>query len=128
MNEGKVFIIDDDPVSTQLFSTALKKAGFIVESTTQVIGTTAIINKFSPDIILLDVMMPALSGEKMVQILKEGVRSQPTVILLSNKNEDELKKLVQESGADDYMTKLSGPGSLLRKVNEHIWRRKTGQA
>jgi len=128
MSEGKVFIIDDDPVSVQLFTTALQRAGFIVESTTQVIGTTAIINKFSPDIVLLDVMMPALSGEKLVQILKQGVRSQPVVILLSNKNEDELKKLVQGSGADDYITKLSGPSALLRKVNEHIWRRKAGEA
>ncbi len=128
MSEGKVFLIDDDPVARQLFSRVLEKAGFSVMGTDRVIGTTSMINEFAPDIILLDVMMPALSGDKMVKILRQAIRSGPTIILVSNKSEDELRKLKEESGADDFITKIGGPNLLLRKVNEHIYRKKEGNA
>jgi len=128
MSKGRVFLIDDDPVARQLFTHALEKSGFTVSGTDQVIGTTSQINEFAPDIILLDVMMPALSGDKIVSILRNAIRSQPVIILLSNKNEDELQKLKNECGADDYITKISGPNLLLRKVNEHIYRKKSGNA
>jgi DNA-binding response OmpR family regulator len=129
MSEGKVFLIDDDPATLQLYTRALQNAGFDVDSTSQVIGTVNKINTFSPDIILLDVMMPALGGDKVVKILKQSVRSRPNIILLSNKGEDELKMLSKECGADDFITKLSGPFSVIRKVNEHMFKRKeTGNA
>lgn len=126
MNEGKIFLIDDDPVARQLYTRALEKAGFAVMGTDRVIGTITQINEFAPDIILLDVMMPALSGDKIVKILKEGIRSNPVIILLSNKSEDELRKLKEECGADDYLPKIVGITPLLRKVNESLYHRKFG--
>jgi DNA-binding response OmpR family regulator len=128
MNAGKIFLIDDDPTTLQLYTKALENAGFKVTATKEVIGTVNKINDFSPDVILLDVMMPALSGNKIVKILRESVRSQPDIILLSNKGEDELKKIAKECGADDYITKISGPFSVVRKINEYIFRRKGGRA
>lgn len=123
MTQGKIYLIDDDPVARQLYSRALQKAGFIVAETDRVIGTTGQINEFAPDIILLDIMMPALSGDRMVKILKDAIHSNPLIILLSNKSEDELKKLKDASGADDYVPKINGLNFLLRKVNELIFRR-----
>ena len=124
MSEGKVFLIDDDPATLQLYTKALENAGFQVYATSQVIGTVNKINEFSPDVILLDVMMPALAGDKIVKILRQSVRSQPTIILLSNKGEEELNKIAKECGADDFITKMSGPLSVVRKINEHIFRKK----
>lgn len=124
----KILVIDDDPVARNLYTNALQKAGFEAIGTERVIGITPQINEFAPDIILLDVMMPAVSGDKIVNILKQSIRSNPAIILLSNKSEDELKKLMTECGADDYVLKISGLTQLLRKVNEHIWKRKSGNA
>jgi len=124
MNEGKVLIIDDDPATLNLYSRALENAGFTVSTSTQVIGTVPKINEFSPDVILLDVMMPALPGDKIVKILKQSVRSAPVIILLSNKNEDELSRISKECGADDFITKMSGPFSVIRKISEHMAKRK----
>ena len=63
----------------------------------------------------------------MVKILKQSVRSQPCIILLSNKGEDELRSLTQECGADDFITKISGPFSVIRKINEHMFKRKPSE-
>jgi DNA-binding response OmpR family regulator len=127
MSEGKVFLIDDDPTTLQLYSKALENAGFTVLASSQVIGMVSNINEFSPDVILLDVMMPALAGDKVVKILRQSVRSQPTIVLLSNKDEKELAKIARECGADDFIPKIQGPFSVVRKINEHIFRKK-GQA
>ena len=124
MGEGKVFLIDDDPISLKLFSQFLEKAGFEVNTTQRVIGTIGEINRFAPDVILVDVMLPALSGDKIVKILRESISSQPVIILLSNKSEDELKRLTQECGADDYIPKINGPGFLLEKVKKYLIQKK----
>jgi DNA-binding response OmpR family regulator len=120
MSQGKVFIIDDDENALNMARRVLEKADYEVATTTRVIGTTSAINSFEPDIILLDVMMPALSGERMVELLQKGLRKKPRIILFSNKSEDELVKLTRESGADDHIAKISGPSSILRKVSEQM--------
>jgi DNA-binding response OmpR family regulator len=120
MSQGKVFIIDDDENALNMAKRVLEKSDYEVAITTQVIGTTTAINNFQPDIILLDLMMPALSGERMVEILRKGLRTRPCIILFSNKSEDELKKLVEETGADDYIAKINGPASIMRKVSEQM--------
>ena len=127
MSQGKVFLIDDDPTILQLYSKALENAGFKVATTSQVIGTVNKINEFSPDVILLDVMMPALQGDKIVKILKDSVRSQPTVVLLSNKSEDELHKLTRECGADDSSPKCPARSPWSAKSTNTYSAKKPGQ-
>ena len=118
--KSKILLVDDDDAALKLFGRALEDAGFEVLASSQSIGTTNRAKDFEPDVILLDVMMPALAGNKMVKLLQENVPRQPTIILLSNKEEDELKKICQECGADDYVSKVSGPAALVRKVREHL--------
>lgn len=123
MSLGKVYIIDDDENALRLGQRALEKAGYEVQTTTKVIGTTSAINEFSPDVVLLDVMMPALTGDKFLRLLRQGVKSRPQIILFSNKSEDELRQLAQQVLADDYLPKIQGPAAILRKVSEHIQKR-----
>jgi DNA-binding response OmpR family regulator len=128
MSLGKVYVIDDDEKALRLAQRALEKAGYEVQSTTRVIGTTTAINEFAPDVILLDVMMPALTGDKFLRLLRQGIRSKPRIILFSNKNEDELRGMARTVGADDFIPKIQGPAAILRKVSEHMQKRGQGQA
>jgi DNA-binding response OmpR family regulator len=121
--KGKVLMVDDDPATLRLFTRALEDAGFEVLASSEAIGTTNRAKSFAPDVVLLDVMMPALAGNKIISVLKKNVPGQPVVILFSNKDEDELKKLAKESGADDYITKLSGTAAVVARVKDHISRR-----
>ena len=113
----KILIVDDDENTLKLYERALDKAGFEVKTSSQAIGTTNKAKEFCPEIIILDVMMPALSGQNLIEILKKNVPGNPLIILLSNKSEDELKKIAQEFHADDYLTKMSGPLALVKKIN-----------
>lgn len=123
MSLGRVFIIDDDENALRLGQRVLEKAGYEVQTAVRVIGTTAAINEFAPDVVLLDVMMPALTGDKFIRLLRQGVKSQPAIILFSNKSEDELRRLAEQVLADDFLPKIHGPAAILRKVSEHIQKR-----
>jgi len=120
MSLGKVYVIDDDENALRLAQRILEKAGYEVQTTSRVIGTTSAINEFAPDVILLDVMMPALTGDKFLRLLRQGIRSQPRIILFSNKSEEELRHLAQSVAADDYIPKIQGAAAILRKVGEQI--------
>jgi DNA-binding response OmpR family regulator len=113
-------LIDDDQATLDLFSKALERDGFEVLSSATPIGTTNRAKEFGPDVILLDVMMPALPGNKIVEIMKDKIPGRPPVILFSNKSEEELRKIAEECGADGHITKLSGPAALVKKVRECI--------
>jgi DNA-binding response OmpR family regulator len=128
MSLGKVYVIDDDENALRLAQRSLEKAGYEVQTTTRVIGTTSAINEFAPDVILLDVMMPALTGDKFLRLLRQGIRNQPRIILFSNKSEEELRKLAETVGADDFIPKIHGPAAILRKVSEHVKKRAQDRA
>ena len=127
MSLGKVYVIDDDENALRLAQRTLEKAGYEVQTTSRIIGTTSAINEFAPDIILLDVMMPALAGDKFIRLLRQGIHSKPQIILFSNQNEDELRRLAQTVAADDFIPKIQGPAAIRRKVAEHIHKRSQGQ-
>ncbi len=116
----RVFIIDDDEEMLQISRRTLEKAGYEVDTSSHPIGVTESIRKFSPHVVLVDVMMPALKGTKVVEILRRYLEPLPPVLLYSNKSPGELKELVIDSGADDYISKTDGPSALVRKVRAHL--------
>jgi DNA-binding response OmpR family regulator len=101
---------------------ALTAAGF--EVLTADFGMDA--NKYiysdpPPDIILIDVMMPMLSGDQKVKLLKqrESSRNIP-ILLISSKSDSELAELVKTSGADGYLRKPFDAVTLVREVRRAL--------
>ncbi len=121
MEESKkrVYVLDDDEGILSIAKRILDKSGFEVRTSSRAIGTTNDIKEFSPHVLLVDVMMPALKGTKVVEIVRKLLDPIPIIILYSNKSADELRELSIESGADDYLCKTEGPQALLRKVRMH---------
>jgi len=112
----KIFILDDDETACQLAERFLGKAGYEVKSQTRAIGATSSIKAFAPDLVLLDVMMPAVSGDSLVEIILKNVKPTPKILFYSNKLEDELRELSKKNAVAGYVCKVHGPAALLRTI------------
>lgn len=79
----------------------------------------ALAREHHPELILLDVMMPGLTGFEVCRALKDDpATAQATVVMLSARSQDADREQGMASGADDYFTKPFSPIALLRKIDE----------
>jgi two-component system phosphate regulon response regulator PhoB len=114
----KVFVLDDDETDAKLAETVLTKAGYQVMSHTDAQGIIPAIKSFGPDVVLLDVMMPTLSGDVLAKIIHQDktFKEKPRIVFHSNKSSHELSLLARETGAAGYVCKVDGPAALLSAV------------
>lgn len=114
----RVLVIDDDPVTLAMASDFLDEAGFqVVTATCPVYSNHLIFNAQPPALILMDVMMPLMPGDKKVRLLKSRDKSsQIPILLMSSKEEAELQQLADNAGADGYLTKPFNADRLVNKV------------
>lgn len=98
-----VLIIDDDEKLLALARLALVKHGIRVETATAATVGLARLRDFPPDLVILDVVMPDLSGWEALRRIRES--SDVPVMLLSGRDSDVDKARGLDLGADDYLTK-----------------------
>jgi two-component system phosphate regulon response regulator OmpR len=111
---NRVLIIDDDTKLRKLLREYLEENGFQVFSLEDGSGALDTIGKVSPDIVILDVMMPGLGG---LDVLKEINRKYTLpVIMLTAKGEETDRIIGLELGADDYIPKPFNPRELLARM------------
>jgi CheY-like chemotaxis protein len=98
--KARVLVVDDDPVVLELVRGWLEDAGYAVEVRESALGTAQQVAVDQPDIVLLDVMMPALSGGELAQLIRRHHRTAlASVILHSSLEPAELADLVEKTGA-----------------------------
>lgn len=93
-----VLIVDDDPIVLAITEERLTALGYEVTTRDQVLGTSQWIVQHQPWLLLLDVMMPAMSGTELASFLRRrGIETH--IILHSSKERAELQQLVRSTGA-----------------------------
>ena len=114
---GKIFIIEDETSIIQLVQHNLEKEGFIVASSENGNEGLKQLKKFEPNLLLLDWMLPDLSGIEICKnIRKDNKFKTLPIIMLTAKGEEEDKIKGLESGADDYLTKPFSYKELLARI------------
>ena len=115
--KGKIFIIEDETSIIQLVQHNLEKEGFVVSSSTNGNDGLKELKKFEPNLLLLDWMLPDLSGIDVCKSLRrdKNYKNLP-IIMLTAKGEEEDKVKGLESGVDDYITKPFGFNELMARV------------
>ena len=119
----RILVVDDDRNLRKIITTNLELAGFEVTAAASGVEAMQLLEGLQPDLVLLDVMMPAMDGyETTRRIRKHPTNSHVPIILLTAKGEVEDKVQGFEAGADDYITKPFGPQELLARVRAKIRR------
>lgn len=98
MTTTSFLVVDDDPIALEVARERLEHLGFHVTTRQEPLGTSRWISDHRPDYVLLDVMMPALTGSELARVLTRRDLSKG-VILYSSKPKHELDALVRDTGA-----------------------------
>jgi two-component system phosphate regulon response regulator PhoB len=119
-----VLIVEDEPAICELIAFNLKQAGhqpLIAESAERAMG---VLNAALPDLILLDWMLPGMSGVELARQLRGDRRTQEIPIIFLTARTDESDKVRGlETGADDYVTKPFSPRELMARIKAVLRRR-----
>ena len=114
----KILVVDDDLDIIEILKYNLNKSGYLVKSAKNGIEAIKRAKKFLPNIILMDVMMPEMSGiEACSEIKQIDELSETMIIFLSARSEDYTQISAYDAGADDYISKPIKPKILLKKIS-----------
>lgn len=122
-SEIKILLVDDDPDIREFMSYNLKKENYVVETAKN--GEIAIekANKFKPNLIILDVMMPGMDGIQVCESLRSNEKTKDILIcFLTARGEDYSQIAGFDAGADDYVAKPVKPAVFLKKIEAMLRR------
>ncbi len=117
---GKILIVDDEPINLEFFDVMLSKLGFLVEKAVDGEEALEKVRTVNPDLIILDNIMPKLSGWEVTRLLKHDpayrrYRATP-IIMFSAMNEVKDRIEGFEQGVDDYITKPFNFAEVLARI------------
>jgi DNA-binding response OmpR family regulator len=113
----KILIVDDEPHMCEAVKLLLESEGFEVVTAHNVQECMERIRKGTPDLILLDILLPGVSGTSAIRSLMDSL-SGTKIIMFSVISTDYFKKLCRELGAVDYITKPFDNEDLVRRVKK----------
>ena len=117
---GNILVVEDDPNIRKLVRVNLVKRGYSVSEAGDSHDAMAIFQAEAVDLVLLDLMLPGLSGVDICLWIR--ARSDVPIIILSARLEEDLKVAALDAGADDYVTKPFGQDELLARVRAFLRR------
>jgi CheY-like chemotaxis protein len=102
----RILVIDDDDIARELLTSTLKDAGHIVTELPSAIGASREIFRSSIDVVVVDVMMPDINGDKLAKLLRSNPRGGTlAIVLVSSRSVDELHDLARIATADAVVPK-----------------------
>jgi len=119
-NRNTILVVDDDPGLLRLIEIALDTHGFKVETATSGQMGIELFQTYTPDIIILDVMMPGMDGLEVCRKIRE--QSYVPIIFLSARGHVQARIEGMLSGADDYMLKPFNVQELIVHIEALLWR------
>ena len=118
---ARVLVVDDEPAIQDAVGYALRSEGFDVVTAGDGEGALAAVQQHSFDLVVLDIMLPGLSGVEVCRRLREA--GDVPIIVLSARDAEVDRVVGLESGADDYVTKPFSMAELLSRVRALLRRR-----
>lgn len=119
-----ILVVEDEPAIQELISLNLKRAGHVVFSAYNAEQAKLHINNVLPDLVLLDWMLPDITGIEFARKLRKEERTKGIpIIMLTARIQENDKIAGLEAGADDYITKPFSPRELIARIKAVLRRR-----
>jgi CheY-like chemotaxis protein len=112
----KILIVDDSEIVRDMVKLMLEDGGYDVVTVESPFGFNSALRNEQPDLVLVDVAMPALKGDKLVEIALRNELHRCPIVLFSDRPEADLQRLARSSGASGYICKTNDAASLLQQV------------
>ena len=120
MGKAKILVIDDEPSILNVVTAYLRSEGYDYQTAGDGVDGLSLIKTFSPDLIILDIMLPGMDG---IEVLSQLRRESNAYVIMLTARAEETDKLVGLSvGADDYLTKPFSPRELMARVKAALRR------
>jgi CheY-like chemotaxis protein len=111
-----VLVVDDDPVSLNVAKAVIEDLGYEVQTRDRALGTSLAIQRDRPDVVLIDITMPGVSGDAIVRLSRANPSVKNTIfILYSGDRANDLAQLVQETGAHGAIAKTGDVHALAQQ-------------
>jgi two-component system phosphate regulon response regulator PhoB len=126
MSEATILVVEDEDAIRDMLAMALEQAGFLVHQAADATAAQTELEQNRPDLILLDWMLPGISGAEWARRLRRNpAHAVVPIILVTARGEEEDKVRGLEVGADDYVTKPFSPRELIARIRAVL--RRSGQ-
>lgn len=118
---SKIFVLDDSPTLLAFVRMHLEGQGHSVFSFESPLGITREVIRHQPNLVIVDVKMPSITGDKVCRLIRGASAGRNVVILLhSSLPEEELRDLARRCDADGYLQKSHDPLPLIQVVNKRL--------
>lgn len=118
----KVLVVEDEADINGLLVRILTEANYHTLQAFSGTEAKLLLEKEVPDLILLDLMLPGISGDKLLQEIRENKHSDIPIVVISARNALEDKVSLLKKGADDYITKPFEPEEVIARVQASLRR------
>lgn len=122
MTKRKLLLAEDDPMLASLLKYRLERDGYEVMLEHDGKAVKEKLQNELPDVVVTDIMMPYFSGIELVDHVRNGLKSDVPIILISSASNDENILDAFEMGANDFISKPVSPSELLTRVAREIKR------
>lgn len=110
----KILVVEDEPALQETLAYNLKRQGYVVETAGDGMQALEVARRWTPDLLILDVMLPRLDGIEVCRILRQ--ESSVPILMLTARTDEVDKVVGLEVGADDYLTKPFSMRELAARV------------
>ena len=105
---AKIVIVEDDSALADIYKTRLELLGYVCFTANDGLEALSLIEKERPSLVLLDIMMPKLAGDKVLKIMRDTDWGKDIkVLVISNLNEADAPQGIREQGIEGYAVKAN---------------------
>ena len=116
----KILVVDDSEFVCDSVTTMLQPRGYDVVTLTSLFAFTQTLVAERPDLVLMDVSMPALNGDKLIELSRKHHSDRCVMVLFSGRGAEELSHLASQCGAAGYIRKTGDAEKLQREVEAFL--------